>query len=151
MKAILIDPTTREVREVEYNGTLENIYAHIGNSCDTFCALSIGGDGDDALFLDDDGLSKGGDCFAWLVYPSPLVGNALILGCDTEGESVAPIIDIEAVRKAVRWLSAEEAVTMSESATADLHRTAAHINAHGGNVVVMAPELGIDDSGKARA
>lgn len=103
MKALLIDPVTRTISEVEYNGNYKQIYDLI--DADTFDIARLYPNGDGA-FVDDEGLLKPCDHF-WLHenYPSPLAGKGLLLGCDDEGESIAPSTDIESLRNAVRFMS----------------------------------------------
>ena len=54
MRAILIDPFTETITEVEYSGDFKQIYNLI--NCNTFTVSAIS-DADD-LFLDDEGLLK---------------------------------------------------------------------------------------------
>ena len=102
MKTILIDPETQTVSEVDYSGTYTDIYTHIGASC--FTCAGIGGESDDAIFVDDNGLlNDSGFVFSIADYPTPLVGKGLIMGCDAQGESIATTRTVEEVRAAVQW------------------------------------------------
>lgn len=101
MKALLIDPYTRTVSEVEYSGDYQHIYTLIDANTFDIARLPNG----DGAFVDDEGLLKPCDHF-WLHenYPSPLAGKGLLLGCDAEGESISPTTDIETLRNEVRFM-----------------------------------------------
>ena len=103
MKAILIDPFTRSVSEVEYSGNYKDIYDLI--DCDTFTLASIDPDGD-GIFVDDEGLFKPEQAFFWHKgYPQPLAGKGLVLGCDEEGESISPKTTLEEVKANTQFLN----------------------------------------------
>lgn len=92
MKGILIDPFERKVSEVELTGDYKEIYKHI--HCDTFDAVRI--ENGDACFVDDNGLfmkPKNQDEQRYFMlsnyYPEPLAGYGLVLGTNSEGESVS--------------------------------------------------------------
>lgn len=101
-KTILIDPFTRTVSEVEYNGQYKHIYDLI--QCDTYDAARINQHGD-AIFVDDEGLFKEEQAFFWHEdYPQPLAGRGLLLGCRaTDGETIAPTTTLEEVRSKVQF------------------------------------------------
>lgn len=108
MQAILIDPFTRTITEVDYNGDYTNIYEHIKAEC--FDCVRINRKGD-SIFVDDEGLINGDanqQFFGWLGYANPIAGRGLILGTDSEGESISPSITMETVLKHVIWLSPSE-------------------------------------------
>ena len=101
-KAILIDPVTETITEVEWNGDFHHIYKLI--DCDTYDVARINREGD-GIFVDDEGLFKERQFFFWHSdYPQPLAGKGLLLGCDDQGESVAPHTTIEEVRSKVRFV-----------------------------------------------
>jgi|AntRauTorcE11897_2_1112592.scaffolds.fasta_scaffold44713_3 hypothetical protein len=117
---ILIDPVTRTIETVDVIGDYTAIYPIIDVSTFTVVPFGIGlyedspecEDGeetDDGIYLDDEGLMKSGTKVwkAPSLYPQPLVGKGLIMGTDADGNSVAPEIDIETVRKAVQWTNLE--------------------------------------------
>lgn len=99
---ILIDPFTRTVSEVQYNGEYKHIYELI--QCDTYDAARINKHGD-AIFVDDEGLFKEEQAFFWHEdYPQPLAGRGLLLGCrSTDGETIAPSTTLEEVRSKVEF------------------------------------------------
>ena len=109
MKAYLIDPYAMTVEEVQYSGDYNDIYAL--TDCQTFTCLTFNED-EDTLFLDDEGLINGKEqaFFRLVDTPSgdtyPLVGKALVLGCNEEGESVEPKITLEGLRNQVQFIPA---------------------------------------------
>jgi len=102
MKAYLINPFAREVTEVEYSGDFEQIYDFLGGvRCFTCVTINQEGDG---VFVDDEGLFNGDNEFFTVTgYPEPLAGFGLVLGCDPEGESVAPALTLEDLRDRVKF------------------------------------------------
>lgn len=150
MRAILIDPFSKTVTQVECAPGIEAIYALIDADC--FCTVNLD-DAGNAVYLDDEGLFREGqEFFALGNYPQPLAGRGLILGCNEEGESVATTITVEQVRAAVRWLSPAAAVSMNRNAVAEMEAHAALENARGGSFhIVAAPLLELDpETGKAK-
>jgi len=117
MKAILIDVKNQEVKEVEHDNTLENIYKHV--DCRTFTVIQI--DKFNAIFLDDEGLLKENLYFSYSELHSllhfELAGNGLILGVDDEGSSISTTLTVEDVKSKVTWLpsdfSIEHLVTLN--------------------------------------
>lgn len=110
MKAVLIDPLTRDISDVEFEGeTLAALYKLI--DCTTVTAVSLVFDDQVvSLFLDDEGLFVQDQKF-WSIfqYPEPLAGRAVILGLDaSSGESLDVPVDASRV--------AEEGVIFFESA-----------------------------------
>lgn len=93
MQAFLIDPENLLIAAVEYSGNYREIYKHIGADC--FDAARFNDKGD-AAFIDDNGLLNNPQWFFQIEgYPQPLAGKGLVLGCDQEGESVAPSVTLE--------------------------------------------------------
>ena len=91
--AYLIDPFAKPVTSVEWNGDYHHISQLIGADCYDLARINRHGDG---VFVDDEGLFKEEQAFFRVAgYPQPLAGKGLILGCDAEGESVAPSITLE--------------------------------------------------------
>lgn len=87
MKALLINVVDKTITTINIEHTNE-IYAHIGNGCTTFCAPVDFPNGD-TLFSDDDGLLHDSvhGCFALTGWQYPLVGNAVILGSTDDGDT----------------------------------------------------------------
>ena len=103
MKAILIDVYEKEIREVDYDGTLDFIYFNL--ACRTFDVVRI--DDVNGIFVDDEGLLRQNQLY--FEYPSSngifqLAGNGLILGVDDEGDSISPTLTVEDVRNKVNFL-----------------------------------------------
>lgn len=108
MKAFLIDPAAKTVTEVEYTGNWRDIYPLI--DCDCFTTVDI--DGQNTMFLDDEGLigDKDRHYFAYGKSLPPLVGKALVLGYDEEGETVASTLTLEEVQSQVWFMNEQSAL-----------------------------------------
>ena len=106
MKAILIDVKTQEIKEVEYDNTLQNIYDLI--DCRAFDLVRLNEvDGIfNSIFVDDEGLLKDNLYFEYSdsgrVFQ--LAGSGLILGVDDEGNSISPTLNVEDVKGKVSFL-----------------------------------------------
>jgi hypothetical protein len=79
MKAVLFDPYTRKVSNVEVDD-YRDISKHL--QCDLFCSGGYTEDGD-AIYVNDEGLYEE-DMFTYMpdVYPDPYAGRVLVLGID---------------------------------------------------------------------
>ena len=102
MKAILIDVKTQEIKEVEYDNTLQNIYDLI--DCRAFDLVRI--DDVNSIFVDDEGILKDNLYFEYSGSENvfKLAGNGLILGVDDEGNSISPTLTVEDVEGKVNFL-----------------------------------------------
>ena len=102
MKAILIGVYAEEIIEVEYDGTLQNIYDLIG--CKTFDVVRI--DNVNSIFVDDEGILKDNLYFEYSGSENvfKLAGNGLILGVNDEGNSISPTLTVEDVKNKVNFL-----------------------------------------------
>lgn len=106
MKAIHINPKTQTIREIEIpnNGDELNpaIYAIL--ECQLFDVVRL--EGGDGIFVDDEGLLKDepGPFFTLWGYPNPIAGHGLVLGCDEDGNSCAPVVTVQELRDWVVWL-----------------------------------------------
>ena len=103
MKAILIDVYNKEIREVDYDGTLDFIYFNL--ACRTFDVVRI--DDVNSIFVDDEGLLRQNQLY--FEYSGSngsfqLAGNGLVLGVDDEGNSISPTLNVEDVKGKVRFL-----------------------------------------------
>ena len=105
MRTILIDPEARTIEELEFEGNYQDIQKTIGCSC--FTTLNLGGETNDAVFVDDEGLLKGSG-FVFTLNGHPLVGKGLIMGCDDEGESIGTTVKMSEVLGAVEWVGERE-------------------------------------------
>lgn len=106
MRAILIDPFTRSINEVDTDASLDDIYALL--DIDTLTVVKY--DPDNALLLDDEGLLKDKEVqeYFWLSgCIQPFAGRGLLIG-DKYGENRATDIDVAEVRENVRFLDKEE-------------------------------------------
>ena len=102
MKAILIDVKTQEIKEVEHDGKLQNIYDLI--DCRTIDIVRI--DDVNGIFVDDEGLLKDNLYFEYSGSENvfKLAGNGLILGVNDEGNSISPTLTVEDVKSKVNFL-----------------------------------------------
>jgi hypothetical protein len=106
MKAIHINPITQTIREIEIpnNGDELNpaIYAIL--ECQLFDVVRL--EDGDGIFVDDEGLLKDepGPFFTLWGYPNPIAGHGLVLGCDEDGNSCAPVVTVQEIRDRVVWL-----------------------------------------------
>ena len=101
-KAILINVEAHTITETTI-GHYSEIYKAIGNGCNTFeCPVEL--ENGDTVYIDGEGLyhdPKG--CFIMTDWGYPLVGNAIILGTDEEGESVDCQSTIEELKAQVKF------------------------------------------------
>jgi hypothetical protein len=103
MKAFLIDPFEKSINEVDYSGDYQDIYKLI--DAELFDVVYI--DGNNCIYVDDEGLFKNEQAFFQVGY-AMLAGYGLVLGTDDEGNSISPEIALEDLRKQVTFLSREE-------------------------------------------
>ena len=101
-KAIKIDVIKKDVYEIELSDDYKAIYGAIGNDCRCFC-VPIEFENGDALYSDEEGLlhEKMEGCFMMENWISPLVGNAIILGTDDEGDSIDAKSTIEEIKSKI--------------------------------------------------
>ena len=103
MKAILLNPATNTVTEVEYNG-IESMCKHL--DCDTVTTFPIYhekiGPSKNFAFCDDEGLLQSGIVSAtkFKNYSSPVVGKVLFLG-DSYGHSCDTTLTVSEVNDMV--------------------------------------------------
>ena len=100
MKAILIDVKNEEIKEVEFDGTLHDIYELV--DCATFDVVRL--DETNGIYVDDEGLFVEDQLFFTYHgdnYSQTLAGNGLILGVNGGGETISPTLTVEEVREAV--------------------------------------------------
>ena len=102
MRAILIDPFTQTIEEVDYSGDYKDIYGLI--ECDLFTTVYLPNTSDDTLFVDDEGLYVENQRFFKIDgFEQPLAGRGLLLGTDEEGESIDCMSTVEEVKAVVSW------------------------------------------------
>jgi|688.fasta_scaffold03599_5 hypothetical protein len=111
MKAYLIDPNTKSITEVEYNGDWRTISEFIGNDCTNFDVVGFPG-GRHSIFIDDEGLIKG--TLAPFFKPSwiltPLSGRGLVLGTTADGDSCDVSVSLQALQDDIEWLDVDVVV-----------------------------------------
>jgi hypothetical protein len=100
MKAIFIDSKNKSVSYIdipEGKNHLAEMRKKI--NCECFCAAGVFKN-NDTVYVDDEGLINGtGDFFILhSLRGEPLAGNALIIGCNEEGDSVDCKTDISQIR-----------------------------------------------------
>lgn len=105
VKAILIDPFTQEVKEVEHDAddyrNIHRLLSTESNKVHSFDVVRI--DDTNAIFLDDNGLYVENQAYVlWDGYHQPLAGKCLILGCDEEGETIGTTLTESEVSAKVR-------------------------------------------------
>lgn len=117
MRGILINVEDKTITNVTHDGTLESIYEHIGNGCTTFCCPVVFED-NDAMYCDDESLLRPSDIKGGFIMPdwsSPIIGNALILGTDDDGDSVDSKTSIKWLEDNIAFVPQDIAVRYAES------------------------------------
>jgi hypothetical protein len=116
MKAIKIDVEQKKVYHIEISDWRE-IAPAIGNGCQLF-ACPITFENNDTLYTDDEGLLKPEmiGCFYMPEWDYPLVGNAIILGSDEEGESIDALSTCEEIENQIMWGTITDANDWREKA-----------------------------------
>ena len=102
MRAILIDPFTRKVSEIDTDASLDDLYALLDVDLITVIRVGAG----HAMILDDEGLLKDKSVQAYFMLvgmDQPLAGKALILA-DEYGENRPATLPLSMVEEKVRWL-----------------------------------------------
>lgn len=104
MKAILIDAVNREVREVHLAEGLQAIYdllSYPDNKVSCFDCWRL--DGEDAIYIDDEGLLKDVEHFFIVDGKKALAGNGLVTSHDDEGETIDVAMTVEQVEARVKF------------------------------------------------
>lgn len=101
MKAYLIDPTTKSVNEVEYDGHGSKVADLIGAEFGLFAAVRLPDDNvayvgaTPCTFVDDEGLLINPNphgYFRFLGIPRVFAGKALVVGTGPDGEDTEPTV-----------------------------------------------------------
>ena len=105
MKAILINVKNQSVTQIEMSDDYNEIYTHIGNGCRTF-EVPVEFDNGDVLYVDEEGLLQPDKEGAFIMsgWNRPIVGNALIIGADAEGNSVDAKTNADDVARIIRFM-----------------------------------------------
>ncbi|MFY8161276.1 MAG: hypothetical protein ACOVNU_08085 [Candidatus Kapaibacteriota bacterium] len=102
-RAILINVEERTLSYVTVSH-FTDIYTHIANGCDTFeCPVSLFNN--DTIYCDGEGRLKdfvGG--FMMDNWSYAIFGNGLILGTDSEGDSVDCLTTIEEIESKIKFV-----------------------------------------------
>lgn len=104
MKAFFINPFSKKITTVDYDGDYQSISRLIDASRGYFDVVRLYGN-QDAAFVDDEGLYVEDQQF-WIHrnYPQPLAGKALVLGCNDEGDSIEPQTSFETLTKDIQFI-----------------------------------------------
>lgn len=109
MKAIKIDVEKRDVYEIEIGKDYRQIYPAIGNGCNVFvCPVEF--PNNDVMYVDDESL-LGKEINGGFIMPdwsTPIVGNAVILGTDDEGESKDYASNLDEIRSSVTFIDLDK-------------------------------------------
>jgi hypothetical protein len=102
-KTFLIDAHKCEIREIEISGELADYYKHIG--CDMIQHVPSYKEGFPDLYVDEEGLwNQTGLWWVYAGFPQPLCGNAIAIGTDSEGETIAPDVTLEKLKEGIRFV-----------------------------------------------
>ena len=106
-KALKINSLEKKVEIIEISHYKE-IYQHIGKDCNLFaCPLTF--ENNDGLLIDDDGLYHEFEAgFMMDGWAYPIVGNAVIQGCDDDGETCDVKTTKEELESLIIWVSKED-------------------------------------------
>jgi hypothetical protein len=103
MKAILIDPETQTISEVEYDGDYKTIHKLI--DADGFTVVYIDNDNNsDAVYVDDDGLFTDKNFFWASGWSQPLAGKGLVLGTDDDGDGISPRTTLRKLKSQIKFM-----------------------------------------------
>jgi hypothetical protein len=102
-KALKIDVVNQTVTNITID-EISDIYKEIGNHCNLFCC-PVEFENGDTLFADDESLLRQNveGCFLMHNWSYAIVGNAIILGTDEDGESVDCKSSLMDVYKEIIW------------------------------------------------
>lgn len=117
MRAILIDSTTQEIKEVELTApTLKSMYKHL--DCELVDLVRLDDKAD--MYVDDEGLLKDPKSFFQIQYDGikfqPIAGKGLICSHDDEGDTAGLPTDhpitVEFLKQNVTWAHAHQVLEM---------------------------------------
>jgi hypothetical protein len=118
-KALLINVENKTITEIEIGTHFAEISKAIGNNCQYFCCPHVFPN-DDGLYSDDEILLRPDDIkggFMLEGWSYPIVNNAIILGCDDEGDSVDCKTKVGDYNiDDITWLSRDESIAWANKA-----------------------------------
>lgn len=104
MKAIKIDVIAKEVKEIELEPGIKNIYREL--DCDLFTVIyPMGLLEGDCIYIDDEGLLRQPPLGAFYIkgFPQVLSGHGLVIGTDDEGDSISASTPLQQIKALVRF------------------------------------------------
>jgi len=113
MKALFIEPRARSITEIDLEDAGDGGAADICRriDCDLFNTVRSSRDmdgGGDIMYVDDMGMYRQplycNDIFSFTGYPIPLIGNAVVVGCDSAGESVDVSSSVEEMTRRITFI-----------------------------------------------
>tara|TARA_R100000655_G_C2903666_1_gene179289 strand:- start:144 stop:566 length:423 start_codon:yes stop_codon:yes gene_type:complete len=114
MKAVLINPKLRKIKEIEYSGDYQDIQKL--TECSTITAI-YPFDNQDTIYLDDEGLLKESNyCFTFKYdngYVQPLMGNALVIGAK-KGKNISYKTPITEIKNRIVFKGHQEIIMASD-------------------------------------
>ena len=119
MKALKIDVVNKTITSI--NIKKENFSTEIcqliGNGCNTFCC-PVDFENGDCIYADDESLLHENieGCFMLPDWNYPIVGNAIILGTDEEGDSIDCKTNPSELLENVIWGNKEATIEYREKA-----------------------------------
>ena len=90
-RAIKINVETKTIETIILGDDYKEIYPAIGNGCSCF-AIPVEFPNGDSMYVDDESLLRPDDIVGGFIMEGwrvPIIGNAILLGCDEEGESIS--------------------------------------------------------------
>jgi len=119
-RAIKINVETKTIETIFIGDDYRQIYTAIGNGCTTFCIPMhyINGDG---MYADDSALLRPQDMKGGFImegWKTPIVGNAIILGSDDEGNSISCATQIDDIADKVFFINTDMCILYAEAALA---------------------------------
>lgn len=113
MKAFLINPLDKTITEVEHSGDYHEIY----KICDYSIFEVIALPNRDGVYIDEEGLLKSPNPDSFWSMPelygesAAFTGKGFVLGSDKKGNSTAPKITLDELKRIVVFLSPDELLT----------------------------------------
>ena len=118
MRALKINVETKTITEVVLSEDFRDISREIGNGCEYFC-IPYSFANDDSLYADDESLLRRNDIKGGFMlsddWSYPIVGNAIILGTDDEGNSIDCKTNVDDFKDII-WVSKEASIDWAETA-----------------------------------